>query len=106
MNRPLVYLKFRNGEDVLAEMLPCDDQDYMIVQNPICIMYDAEYGVWSKRWAVLADNEIVVVKMGDVLTTSYPSDLAVEYYKEFGRKKSSAEQLEELFEEKSESTIH
>lgn len=94
----LVYIKMRNGEDLLGYLASQTDKDIEIM-TPISIEIDPQFGMFAKSWLIFSELNTARISTADYMFFSAASTKATEYYDEFMHRLSEREQTKSLEED-------
>ena len=77
----LMYIKLRNGEDIIANVETLNNA--YRVTSPISIEVDPNTGYFMKNWLHLSADNVVSIPKDEVFVCSAASEKAIHYYEEF-----------------------
>ena len=117
--KSVMFFRLSNGEDIVASVVFQDDEDMMILQEPLKVVYLPKgkglLSISFMQWVFskITQNQEFLVSMKDVITMSVPSNSLIEHYREtveyFQKhdlvhlnkigKRTDEEVMDEMFEE-------
>ena len=100
----LKHLKLKNGDDILGFVDELDE-GILLIRDPIQIVMDPKFGVYTKKWLYLSNYKEAFVDSFDILLVNQASESAIELYEESVYKQHE-EQMEEFLSDLQSSTIH
>lgn len=78
----VVNVKLKNGDDIIA-ILRNDEKDFIVLENPIHIGTDPEFGVYGISWLMFSNDDIVSFDKSDIYYLHSANDKSIGYYEEF-----------------------
>lgn len=84
----IVNVKLKNGDDIVA-ILHADEDEFIVLENPVQIEADPDYGFYARSWLLLSDEEFVSVDRADIFYVHTANDKSIGYYEDFIEKISS-----------------
>ena len=85
-------VKLNTGEEVLAEVLPCeeDGEEFFIFHNPIIVTENSQVdmqkgvvvsGLVPKKWLLFSTDDMHVVNKDDIVTISELDKFGIDFYR-------------------------
>ena len=85
-------VKLNTGEEVLAEILPCeeDGEEFFIFHNPIIVTENSQVdmqkgvvvsGLVPKKWLLFSTDDMHVVNREDIVTISELDKFGIDFYR-------------------------
>ena len=84
----VVNVKLKNGDDIVA-ILHSDEDEFVILENPVQIEADPEHGFFARSWLLLSDEDFVTLDKQDLFYIHNASDKSIGYYEDFVEKVTS-----------------
>ena len=84
----IVNVKLKNGSDLVGVLSKQEDK-FVIMENPVEIHADPQYGFYAKSWLLLSEESLVTLDRSDIFYVQTANDKAISYYEEFLDKVSS-----------------
>jgi hypothetical protein len=84
----IMFFRLSNGEDIVASVVFQDDNDMMILHEPLKVVYlpkgKGMLSISFMQWVFskITHNQEFLVSMKDIITMSVPSNSLTEHYKE------------------------
>lgn len=84
----LMHVKMKNSEDILAYVERSkSDNRILIITSPISINLDPDRGFYANHWLIFSEDNYVSVPSNEVMFINKASESAIDYYKQFFKKK-------------------
>lgn len=78
----MITLKLKNGADIVGSLVE-EHEKYLLVNEPVEMQVDPEYGFFAKNYLLLAQGNVARFNKDDLLLMAPANEKAVRYYEEF-----------------------
>ena len=78
----VVNVKLKNGDDIIG-IIRNDEKDFIVLENPVQIGTDPEFGVYGISWLMFSTEDIVSFDKSDIFYLHSANDKSIGYYEEF-----------------------
>lgn len=93
-----INVKLANGHDIIG-VLDYDNEEIVAVSNPIQIDIHPQEGMFARSYLLLSEENTIVFYRAEIMHIAKANKKACEYYEEFVRRLSSAQEEKEVSED-------